>query len=210
MAIRVALLSKIKRPRTTRTIKSRLIRRLKAEAASHPSLLRLRKIGTAIALHRVAGLFRQNESPVQEKHWKQMLQYQPESWRDHEPLLFASDYFAEGRRPRGLVRLKESNTLPSVKEQTRVLELLGRVNYRIIKGNRVYVEVGGVVYKTLYGGYWRSVFTGIEHYLLHCEQVSGIWADDESDSSEVDLPIAFSTDGWTASGHSLSFMVSQE
>jgi hypothetical protein len=42
----------------------------------------------------------------------------------------------------------------------------------------VYVEAGGVVYRTLYGGYWRSVFTGIEHYLLKCEKVSGsVWRD---------------------------------
>jgi hypothetical protein len=97
-------------------------------------------------------------------------------------------------------------------EQTKVLELLGHVNYKIIKGNRVYVEVGGVVYKTLYGGYWRSVFTGVEHYLLRCEQVSGsVWAEEETDTAKaVDLPIAFSNEGWTASGYSLSFMLSRE
>src|SRR6476660_1637551 len=95
--------------------------------------------------------------------------YEPEAWRECD-------------EPRGDV---------SAREQCRLLDLLGRINYRILSGNRVYIEVGGVVYKTIYGGYWRSVFTGIEHYLLHCEQVSSAaWADDNV--KPVDLPIAYS------------------
>src|SRR5690349_17200346 len=115
-----------------------------------------------------------------------MLQYEPEAWRDdHEP---------DGD--------------PSSREQCRLLDLLGRINYRILSGNRVYVEVGGVVYKTIYGGYWRSVFTGIEHYLLRCERMSSaVWADDNA--KPVDLPIAYSAAGWTTSGHSLSFLLNR-
>lgn len=113
-----------------------------------------------------------------------MPQYEPEAWRDF------------------------SVASPTAREQTRLLDLLGRINYRILKGNRVYVEVEGVVYKTLYGGYWRSVFTGSEHYLLRCEQVSSAaWADD--DRGPVDLPIAYSKSGWTTSGHSLSFLLNR-
>lgn len=98
---------------------------------------------------------------------------------------------------------------PSLREQCRLLDLLGRINYKILSGNRVYVEVDGVVYKTLYGGYWRSVFTGIEHYLLRCEQVSGnVWSADGKTS--VDLPIAYSDNGWTARGHSLSFILNRD
>lgn len=125
-------------------------------------------------------------------HWPQSLPYQPELWRERE----ASDFQA---------------LHPEVREQTRILELLGRVNYKIIKGKRVYVEVDGVVYKTLYGGYWRSVFTGIEHYLLRCEQVSGaIWAEESNKATAVDLQVAYSHAGWTAQGHSLTFMLSRE
>jgi hypothetical protein len=91
----------------------------------------------------------------------------------------------------------------------RLLDLLGRINYKILSGKRVYVEVDGVVYRTVYGGYWRSVFTGIEHYLLHCEQVSGnAWTNEGSAS--IDLPIAYSNDGWTARGHSLSFILNRD
>ena len=101
---------------------------------------------------------------------------------------------------------------PNVFDQCRLLDLLGRINYKIISGKRVYVEVDGVVYKTLYGGYWRSVFTGIEHYLLRCEQVSGnAWRDVTGDANgSIDLPIAYSKEGWTARGHSLSFILNRD
>ena len=137
---------------------------------------------------------------------RRRVQYNPEAWRDlesreTESVLPPSSYFRDNTRIAN----------PTIKEQTLILELLGRINYRIISGNRVYVEVGGIVYKTLYGGYWRSVFTGLEHYLLRCEQVSdSVWADDSEDSPVVDLPIAYSNEGWTASGHSLSFMLSRD
>jgi hypothetical protein len=142
-----------------------------------------------------------------EKHWRQMVQYQPESWRDDE----ASRSDKSNLTREGQWSTRPRSRRPDVRDQTRVLELLGRINYKIISGNRVYVEVGGVVYKTLYGGYWRSVFTGIEHYLLRCEQVSGsIWAEETLTATAVDLPIVYSNDGWTARGHSLSFMLSRD
>jgi hypothetical protein len=91
------------------------------------------------------------------------------------------------------------------------LDLLGRINYRILTGNRVYVEVGGVVYKTLYGGYWRSVFTGIQHYLLRCEEIpTSTWTEGTESPVVVDLPISYSNEGWSAQGHSLSFLLSRE
>lgn len=96
-------------------------------------------------------------------------------------------------------------------DRSLVLELLGRINYKILKGNRVYIEVGGVVYKTLYGAYWRSVFTGIEHYLLKCEEISGsIWTEGSDATAVVDLPIDYSNEGWTARGYSLSFILHRD
>ena len=116
-----------------------------------------------------------------------MPHYEPEAWRDDQ----------------------DPSGQPSMREQCRLLDLLGRINYRILSGNRVYVEVDGVVYKTLYGGYWRSVFTGIEHYLLRCEQVSGnVWSQDSK--TAIDLPIAYSNNGWTARGQSLSFILNRD
>jgi hypothetical protein len=115
--------------------------------------------------------------------------YQPETWRENQT----------------------PHAAPTPREQTRLLELLGRINYKIVQGKRVYVEVEGVVYRTLYGGYWRSVFTGVEHYLLRCERVSGSpWADDDNKDWIVDLPIAYSNQAWTTNGHSLSYMLSRD
>ena len=139
---------------------------------------------------------------------RRRVQYDPEKWRDAE--LRAGESLLPPV-PKTFFRESSARSSPTVKEQTLILDLLGRINYKIISGSRVYVEVGGIVYKTLYGGYWRSVFTGLEHYLLRCEQVSNsVWADDNEDSPVVDLPIAYSNDGWTASGHSLSFMLTRD
>ncbi len=132
-----------------------------------------------------------------EKHRSESTQYTPEAWRDDD---------ASGG---DLLSFHSPVTAPTAREQCRLLDLLGRINYKILSGNRVYVEVDGIVYKTLYGGYWRSVFTGIEHYLLRCEQVSGnAWTQD--DNSSIDLPIAYSNHGWTARGHSLSFILNRD
>jgi hypothetical protein len=141
-----------------------------------------------------------NDAPRQK-----MPQYKPEAWRSDDALHSAdnSDLPAEYQ----LFNSHERD--PNVREQTLILDLLGRINYKILSGKRVYVEVGGVVYKTLYGGYWRSVFTGIEHYLLRCEQVSG-YAWGQENSVAIDLPIAYSHEGWTASGHSLSFILNRD
>jgi hypothetical protein len=136
----------------------------------------------------------------QERHWQQMLQYQPESWRNGET----------GPSAEQAAFTWSHRSQPDVKDQSLVLELLGQINYKIIKGDRVYIEVGGVVYKTLYGGYWRSVFTGVEHYLFRCEQVSGSKWTEGGEATAVDLPIVYSKEGWTASGHSLSFMLSRD
>jgi hypothetical protein len=135
------------------------------------------------------------------RHCPQMPPYQPEGWRTEDCSLAAEERVSRRRY----------RTQPDVRDQSLILELLGRINYKIIKGDRVYVEVGGVVYKTLYGGYWRSVFTGIEHYLLKCVEVSGsIWTEGNAAAAVVDLPIAYSKEGWTAQGHSVSFMLSRD
>ncbi len=127
-----------------------------------------------------------------------MPQYQPEQWRQRDECLDDPGLFTQHESD----RIK-----PDVLDQSRLLELLGLINYKILTGNKVYIEAGGVVYKTLYGAYWRSVFTNIEHYLLKCEEISGsIWAEDGA-TRVVDLPIAYSNGGWTAGGCSLSVML---
>lgn len=148
-----------------------------------------------------------------EKFWRRRPQYEPESWREDEAWRDSAGLSPEDEEfiGHGVTRVRQTELQPAVRDQTRVLELLGRINYKIIQGGRVYIEAGGVVYKTLYGGYWRSVFTGVEHYLFRCEQVSGaVWAEEDCVDTAIDLPIVYSNDGWAASGHSLSFMLSRE
>jgi len=100
---------------------------------------------------------------------------------------------------------------PDARERSRLFGLLGLINYKILSGNKVYIEVGGIVYRTIYGGYWRSVFTGVEHFLLRCQAVSGgVWNEECGTAGLIDLPISHSQEGWTAQGHSLMFMLNRE
>ena len=125
--------------------------------------------------------------------------YQPGSWRDAQCSVTREE------------RVFAWHTHPDVRDRSLILELLGAINYKIVSGNRVYIEVGGVVYKTLYGGYWRSVFTGMEHYLLRCEQISGsMWTEGAETAEVIDLPVDYSSNGWTAGGSSLWFMLPPE
>lgn len=128
--------------------------------------------------------------------------YEAESWRDDDTSLPSEVV---------LSRRSQSEPNPDARERSRLLQLLGSINYKIVKGNRVYVEIGGTVYKTLWGLYWRSVFTGVEHYLLRCQQISGsVWADSSIDIDLIDLPITRTKEGWSAQGCSLMFMLNRD
>ena len=108
-----------------------------------------------------------------------MPQYQSEQWRSDEC----------ARSP-GRSLFAQPRLNPSAGDQSKLLHLLGLINYQILK--------------TIYGAYWRSVFTGVEHYLLKCEEISG-WSQCSS-SHIVDVPIAYADGGWTAGGCSLSLI----
>ena len=128
--------------------------------------------------------------------------YEPLSWRGEESA--STDDVVLG----SLSQFDAGNQ--EARERSRLLHLLGSINYKIVKGNKVYVEVGGTVYKTLWGLYWRSVYTGVEHYLLRCQQISGgVWADGSS-FDLIDLPITRTSQGWSAKGASLMFMLNRD
>ena len=127
----------------------------------------------------------------------------PGSWRSDE-VAFA------GSAPRNLFQPSGAAT-PAGDQLTSVLQLLGQINYKILSGNTLYVEVNGTAYKVLYGAYWRSVFNGAEHYLLKCEEIArGMWIDGDERPSEVELAIGFTSEGWLVKGHSLNFMTASE
>jgi hypothetical protein len=143
------------------------------------------------------------------QYWKEAYTYEAGAWRDDETSLRRESHLSEAYLPSQLTQFDAVN--PDARERSRLLRLLGLINYRILTGNRVYVEVGGIVYKTLYGGYWRSVFTGVEHYLLKCQAVSGgVWTEGSNAVDLVDLPIAHTQEGWTAQGHSVMFMLNRD
>ena len=130
--------------------------------------------------------------------------YESGAWRNDEPTRLSE--------PRLLSRQRQFESVDChPRDLTRLIQLLGLINYRIMTGTRVYVEVGGIVYKTLYGCYWRSVFTGVEHYLLRCQEISaGMWTEGSAAVGLIDLPISHTKDGWTAKGHSIMFMLNRD
>ena len=131
----------------------------------------------------------------------EVLTYTPEQWRTDDLPVFAGELLADCR-----------SSDPSAREQSRLFDLLGRINYKILTGKQVYIQAGGIVYKTVYGGYWRSVFTGDEHYLLRCvEMPTPMWLLQDSPAEIfVDLPISYTNGGWSANGHSLTFILARE
>lgn len=144
-----------------------------------------------------------HEKPKQRTH-QGMHPYESGSWRNDQTTLL--------RKPHLLPQHDQFETVARhPRDLTRLMHLLGLINYKILTGNRVYVEVGGTVYKTLYGCYWRSVFTGVEHYLLRCQEISaGMWTDGSAAVDLIDLPISHTKEGWTAKGHSIMFMLSRD
>jgi len=139
-------------------------------------------------------------------------EYEPGAWRTNENTLgreAREEHLFSHLRQFDAAELDSTHRNP--RDQSRLIELLGLINYRILTGNRVYIQVGGIVYNTLFGLYWRSVFTGVEHYLLRCQEVSGgIWTEGSIAVDMIDLPIAFTSDGWSAQGHSLMFILNRD
>ncbi|HWT02785.1 MAG TPA: hypothetical protein VN256_21230 [Pyrinomonadaceae bacterium] len=135
-----------------------------------------------------------------DRPWKGKDYPAPGAWRD-------DDSPRSEEPPRALSHpARPLESLPQ--EQSKLLELLGLINFRILSGHSLYIETGGAVYKILYGCYWRSVFTGAEHYFLRCDRVAdGVWIDGNVAPSKVDLAIRYTDAGWLVKGHSLKFMV---
>jgi hypothetical protein len=127
---------------------------------------------------------------------------EPGAWRggdDDDCAVFLEEFSGEHSAILGITS--------GPREQAGLLELLGLINYRILSGHSLYIEVNGAIYKILYGGYWRSVFTGVEHYFLRCDELAeGKWLEGCADSSRVDLAILQTSAGWLVKGRSLKFM----
>ena len=89
-------------------------------------------------------------------------------------------------------------------EQSRLFDLLGRINYVVLRGDGLYLQAGGSVYRVLYGAYWQSVFSGEQHWELRCEELGqGVWAEGHDPIVFVDLPLRYTKHGWVIEVESL-------
>ena len=102
----------------------------------------------------------------------------------------------------------ELSIAPSAKEESRLFDLIGKIDLKILQGECVYIQVNGLAYKVLYGIYWRSVHSGIKYWGFKCEQIErGMWTEGESATDQVDVPICYTTDGWVVEEQSLKFLL---
>jgi hypothetical protein len=97
---------------------------------------------------------------------------------------------------------------PSAREESRLFDLIGKIDLKILQGERVYIQVGGIAYKVLYGVYWRSIHSGLKYWGFRCAQIERLmWTEGEMATSQVDVPICYTTDGWVVEEQSLKFLL---
>jgi hypothetical protein len=97
---------------------------------------------------------------------------------------------------------------PSAREESRLFDLIGKIDLKILQGECIYVQVNGIAYKVLYGVYWRSVRTGTKYWGFRCEQIErSMWTEGAMATLLVDIPICYTTDGWVVEEQSLKFLL---
>jgi hypothetical protein len=102
-------------------------------------------------------------------------------------------------------------TAPSAREESRLFDLIGRIDHKVLQGYSFYIQVRGIAYKVLYGVYWRSIYSDQQFWGLRCEEIErGMWADDEPETLCLDLPIRYTEEGWTVESQSLQFLLNRD
>ncbi|HEX8175053.1 MAG TPA: hypothetical protein VF543_08040 [Pyrinomonadaceae bacterium] len=97
---------------------------------------------------------------------------------------------------------------PSATEESRLFDLIGRIDHKVLQGHPLYIQIRGTAYKILYGVYWRSIYSGKQFWGLRCEEIErGMWAEGDSDTTRIDLPIRYTDEGWTVEEQSLQFLL---
>ena len=98
--------------------------------------------------------------------------------------------------------------VPAATEQSRLFDLLGKINYKILQGSDVYLQVSGAAYRVLYGVYWRSVYTGAQFWGLRCAEIAdGMWREESAARARIDLPLRYTKNGWMIETQSLRFLL---
>lgn len=102
-------------------------------------------------------------------------------------------------------------TAPSAREESRLFDLIGRIDHKVLQGYSFYIQIRGIAYKVLYGVYWRSVYSDKQFWGLRCEEIErGMWAEGNSDTTRIDLPIRYTDEGWTVEEQSLQFLLNRD
>ena len=102
-------------------------------------------------------------------------------------------------------------TAPSARDESRLFDLIGRIDHKVLQGYSFYIQIRGIAYKVLYGVYWRSVYSDKQFWGLRCEEIErGMWADDNSDTTRIDLPISYTEDGWAVEEQSLQLLLNRD
>lgn len=109
--------------------------------------------------------------------------------------------------PSGLCELQIA--APSARDESRLFDLIGKIDHKVLQGYSLYIQIRGTAYKVLYGVYWRSVYTDKQFWGLRCEEIErGMWAEGDSGTIRIDLPICYTDEGWTVEEQSLQLLLS--
>lgn len=99
----------------------------------------------------------------------------------------------------------------SARDESLLFDLIGKIDHKILRGIAVYIEVQGIAYRVLYGVYWRSIYSGIAYWGLRCEEIKGgMWSEGGNATTQVDIPICYTPQGWVVEGQSLNFLLYQD
>jgi hypothetical protein len=102
-------------------------------------------------------------------------------------------------------------TAPSATDESRLFDLIGRIDHKVLQGYSLYIQIRGIAYKVLYGVYWRSVYSDEQFWGLRCEEIErGMWADGNDDTTCIDLPISYTEEGWSVEEQSLQYLLNKD
>ena len=116
------------------------------------------------------------------------------------------------RAPRGSSNVYDLHiAAPTARDESRLFDLIGRIDHKVLQGHSFYIQIRGIAYKVLYGVYWRSIYSGERFWGLRCEEIDkGMWAEGDADTNCIDLPIAYTDEGWTVEEQSLQFLLNRD
>ncbi len=102
-------------------------------------------------------------------------------------------------------------TVPSATEESRLFDLIGRIDHKVLQGYSFYIQIRGIAYKVLYGVYWKSVYSDEQFWGLRCEEIErNMWAEGSADTNRIDLPISYTEDGWAVEEQSLQLLLNRD